>query len=255
MAKNIVHKFKLLEISAVDRPAQAPARAVIMKRDENENGDPGELSPAISQLANALCLANPALSREAAVDYLLHSPSGRELFRLHKNEEVIMSKSELVKSLAKDYGAVQIAKHIIAAGNGPNGHALTEEEFTKIIKDYAMGERRSDESPDQAFARCFSASTPDGLAIRQAHAIVKNFPAVMVTEPTQVGGAAATAVDNPVDALSQLRNLAEEQRRRSPEMSIDQAFAYVYSDPANRDLAAKERQQNRPQGSMYSIVG
>jgi hypothetical protein len=35
----ILHKFKITEISAVDRPAQQHAHAVIMKRDDTDGGD------------------------------------------------------------------------------------------------------------------------------------------------------------------------------------------------------------------------
>ena len=36
MAKRILHKFKLNEISGVDRMAQAGAKAVLMKREDND---------------------------------------------------------------------------------------------------------------------------------------------------------------------------------------------------------------------------
>ena len=49
----------------------------------------------------------------------------------------------------------------------------------------------------------------------------------------------ATDSDDPEAALAQLRRLADEQRRRAPVLSKDQAFAKVFSDPANAALAAK----------------
>ena len=39
---------------------------------------------------------------------------------------------------------------------------------------------------------------------------------------------------------------AEELRKKEPALSEAQAFAKAYGDPANRDLAAAERRQNRP---------
>jgi hypothetical protein len=206
--KRILHSLKISEISAVDRPAQTPARAVIMKREVPPIGGPS---------------------------------NGSEVHN--------MTRSDIIKSLAKDFGAVKIAKSIIADGNGPNGVALSEADFTEIIKSSATEDRRSGETPEQAFARCFSADTADGLSIRKAHQIIKNFPAMMRTEPMQVGGAAALAVDDPVDALAQLQKLAEEQRRRSPTLTIEQAFAHVYSAPENASLAAAERSQNRPRAT------
>jgi hypothetical protein len=50
-----------------------------------------------------------------------------------------------------------------------------------------------------------------------------------------------TEGDDGVDAMKQLRSLAEEQHRRSPEMSPEKAFATAYAN--NPHLAAKERRQ------------
>ena len=47
-------------------------------------------------------------------------------------------------------------------------------------------------------------------------------------------------------ALDRLNKLAAELREANPELSKSQAFAKVFSDPANRDLAAAERRENRP---------
>ena len=43
-----------------------------------------------------------------------------------------------------------------------------------------------------------------------------------------------------------LAELVAEQRRNHPELTEAGAFARVYEDPKNRDLAARERAQNRP---------
>lgn len=205
----IMQSFKLAEISAVDRPAQIPARMVIMKRDGEYKG------------------------------------------------ETEMTRNEQLAALAKDFGVIKIAKCIVENGNGPGAQALTEVEFTKLVHDYAQLDRRAGESAEQAFARCFTANTDEGLAIRKAHAVVKSgfggFP-LATNVPVSVGGAAATAVDDPKDALSQLQRLAEEQRRRSPHLSIEQAFALIYAAPENAKLAAQERAQNRPQGRVATGV-
>jgi hypothetical protein len=80
--------------------------------------------------------------------------------------------------------------------------------------------------------------------LREAHAVVKSFP--MTGEPTQGGGEDATNVDDPTDAYAQLAKLAEEQRARSPGITFEKAIAQVYSASENANLAARERQQNRP---------
>jgi hypothetical protein len=46
-----------------------------------------------------------------------------------------------------------------------------------------------------------------------------------------------------------LNELAEEQRRNNKTLSAAGAFAQVYQDPANADLAARERAENRPSAS------
>lgn len=250
MARNIMHKFKLLEISGVDRPAQEGAKVVIMKRDDTgADGADVIALPAwskLNELADAICIADPTLTKQAALDWLLHSKHGRALFRLHKNEEPTMSRTEQqLQSLAKDFGVVKIAKFIVSEGNGENGMAFSEAEFTKMVHTHAQADRRSGETPDQAFARCFGADTAEGVALRKAHAIIKNFPATMVTKPVQVGGTG----DISNDALAQLNKLAEEQRRRSPELTIEQAFARVYAAQENVDLVARERLQNRPRAT------
>jgi hypothetical protein len=61
-----------------------------------------------------------------------------------------------------------------------------------------------------------------------------------------VGGADARAVNNPKSALAQLQELVDEQRRNNPTLSEAGAFARVYTDPANAELAQRERHENRP---------
>jgi len=139
------------------------------------------------------------------------------------------------------FNVVKIAKSIVDDGEAP----LTEHELTKMISDFAQHDRRSGETGAQAFARVFSADTDEGSLFRKAVAIAKTLP-LMITEPVQVGGAAAQDVDDPTDALAHLQKLADEQRRRAPEFTKEQAFAKVYSDPNNAPLVAKERRQNRP---------
>ncbi|HEV2550797.1 MAG TPA: hypothetical protein VGU20_26025 [Stellaceae bacterium] len=202
----------------------------------------------LNELADAVCIADPTMTKQTAMQWLLHTQHGRALIQVHKNEET-MSRTEQLQSLAKNFGVVKIAKFVVSEGNGTTGMAFTEVEFTKMVHDHAQADRRSGETPAQAFARCFNADTADGVAIRKAHAVIKNFPAMMVTKPTQVGGAAATDVDNATDALEQLQRLAEEQRRRSPELTIEQAFARVYAATENAELANAERLQNRPRAT------
>jgi hypothetical protein len=63
------------------------------------------------------------------------------------------------------------------------------------------------------------------------------------TEPLSSGN---SDVNDPRSALAQLRELAEEQRRRAPYLTVEQAFARVYAAAENAELAARERMENRP---------
>lgn len=235
--KNIMRAFRLDEISAVDRPAQAGAKMVIMKRDGGSR---------IDELADMMCEADPTIEREAALNWLLHSPRGQALVRLHKNEEPTMTThGEDIAYLAKR-GAPAVAKAIVEGGIP----GLSEHEFTKLVHDHAQRDRRSGESADQAFARCFGADTDEGRTIRQAHQMTKRFPNTLLTAPVQVGGVG----DLSDDALAQLQRLAEEQRRRSPTLTIEQAFAQVYGAQENAELVARERLQNRPRATATTIA-
>jgi hypothetical protein len=101
----------------------------------------------------------------------------------------------------------------------------------------------------------FSANDDVGLACRRAVDICKREQWVSRTstmskaatlQPRFVGGADARAVNDPKSALAQLQALVNEQRAQNPTLSEAQAFAQVYADPKNADLAARERAQNRP---------
>ena len=51
--------------------------------------------------------------------------------------------------------AVKISKAIIDGHK--NARTLTEHQVCKLIRDHAMLDRRANETPEQAFARCFTA--------------------------------------------------------------------------------------------------
>ena len=47
----------------------------------------------------------------------------------------------------------------------------------------------------------------------------------------------------------QLMEKAEKLRKFDPDLSLDQAFAKVYTNPVNANLAEQERRENRPQST------
>ena len=48
------------------------------------------------------------------------------------------------------------------------------------------------------------------------------------------------------------RQLARSHREEHPELTAEMAFSKVYADPANRELVAAERAENRP-GLMVEV--
>jgi hypothetical protein len=92
------------------------------------------------------------------------------------------------------------------------------------------------------------------MLLRKAHALTKAWPSAMSITPTYVGGTDALleVSDDSPSAYEQLKAMAEQQRRAGE--SASQAFARIYTDPANRHLAEAERAQNRP-GGQARVVG
>jgi hypothetical protein len=63
------------------------------------------------------------------------------------------------------------------------------------------------------------------------------------------GKPAQQNVNNPKRALDQLNELVAAMRAAHPTLSEAQAFAQVYTDPANAELVQRERAENRPTAS------
>jgi hypothetical protein len=87
--------------------------------------------------------------------------------------------------------------------------------------------------------------SPEGETLRRACQIIEG---TAIMQPRSVGGLTATqdaADQDDSEAANQLERLAEEQRRRAPEMSKAQAYAKVYEDPSNLHLAMAERRAAR----------
>jgi hypothetical protein len=100
-----------------------------------------------------------------------------------------------------------------------------------------LREKHPELTPEQAYAKVYE----NNIEIRKGdrYGAVMNFqkftPSVARTTPiTEYGNSNSTG-------LAALEKLAAELRQRNPFLTIEQAFAKVYSDPANRELATAER--------------
>jgi hypothetical protein len=75
-------------------------------------------------------------------------------------------------------------------------------------------------------------------------------PTTIYETPRATPGNAAYAKSDPApnadSAYAALMIKAEEYRSAHPELSVAQSFARVMQDPANRDLAKRERMESAP---------
>lgn len=171
--------------------------------------------------------------------------------------------------IAKRSGWRTLCKHFVENGTGTFSEAEVTEMLTAVAR-----KAHPDLKPEQAFAKLYSAQSPDGELMRRATMAARDAqfasrtaskagstfhaggdgyfygggePGRATLAPRVAGGADARAINNPRKALDQLKALADEQRRQNPTLSEAGAFARVYADPKNKDLAARERAENRPQ--------
>jgi hypothetical protein len=79
------------------------------------------------------------------------------------------TRAEFMASVAKRYGVVAIAKHVIDVGPLT---PVTEHELTKAITDAV--ECQKGETKERAFARVFSDDTEAGVLLRKAFAVINS---------------------------------------------------------------------------------
>ena len=136
------------------------------------------------------------------------------------------------QSLAKQYGVVALCKMLADDGDA---HGITQDELVDLIGKH---EPKAGESAAQCFTRHYTSN----IEIRKAVQVVS-------LAPLYVGGEANRGGDvnpnNPKSALAQLNALVEEARKSAPfKKTTAQLFAEVYA--MRPDLAAQEREENRP---------
>ena len=128
---------------------------------------------------------------------------------------------------------VRLAKGIVYDGRT----SISEADLTVAITAYAK-HVYPDMTPDAAFAKAFAANDDTGTAFRKAVSVAKGSAIILPVVATD------DSVNDPQNALDTLQALAAEQARRTGQ-PVDKCFAKVFSDPANRALAAAERRQAR----------
>jgi hypothetical protein len=209
-----------------------------LDEEEDDRQDEEARKHLASQVADLFVEAHEGrLTRPEALRHLMHTPRGAELLRrLHlaqklqkRKERTSMTHTEQLALIAKEAGGLAaICKHVI------NGSSLiaSEHELVQLARDSVP--RREGETRERAFSRAFC--DPDtGLA--KAVAVLKTFSTMQPAHKQAVGSSGA---------LAALEEKAAELRKAHPEMTREQSFAKIYTDPSNIGLAAWERQQNRP---------
>jgi hypothetical protein len=178
----------------------------------------GNMAARISHLADLITEASDGgVSRSEALAWILTNRHGRAAAtHLTKREEPKMDR---------------MTKNVIAMG---------EHEYTRILQKHASDNRLPNETAVQAFSRIFTEDTDEGRAIRKFWQISKQGSAAVDEDERD------DDEDDERDAMEELEELAREERRRTHGMSKAQAFAKIYTDPANAKLAQRERRQNRP---------
>jgi hypothetical protein len=184
--------------------------------------------------------SNGAFTRQSALHYLMRTAHGAALVRRLQHQKRLMQKErQMPDSLSKiiaDHGLINVAKSIAGGSTG----GATEHTLSAAIMEHAR-KLYPAASPAQAFAKFYSADTDESLACRKAIQKLKGHP--VAESRTAAGGTVSGG-----DAMSALTAKAEALRKASPELKLTaaQAFAKVYQDPANVELARAERQASRP---------
>jgi hypothetical protein len=219
----VLTKLKITEISSVDKGAGDGVKVVLMKRDAAQGG------------------------------HYRKPFEGIDFKRFHRRDETTaptvevgktsirkdgpkMNRADELLDIAKQFGVHRLCKLLVEDGKA---HGISEHELTKLIDVEAETTRKAGERPASVFSRYLEA--PENLDLRKALQIAKGTRMMDIT-PVQIGGA-DVSVDSS-RAYNQLVALAEEQRRRAPWQTKEQAFATVFD--ANPELAAIAHRRPAP---------
>jgi len=189
----------------------------------DDEPDDDKLTSKLKAMVDALIVANPGMSEQHAMNYLMHSPNGRAVAQhlnlIAKRKEEAVTQHVGIFKLNNIASVVEISKAI------SNGDAeISEMEFTKMIQGHAMLTKRPGESVGQAFERLLTA--PENGELRKAYVATKGMASLEVTS-VEVGDTSVS--DDSAAAVKKLQEMAASQHR---------SFEQVFSDPANAKLAA-----------------
>jgi hypothetical protein len=169
--------------------------------------------------------SHDAADHDAAGEHVEWLENKRETHGFAKKERPMESLTKIIK----DAGFIAVAKAMTDEGRT---YGINEHEFTEFATEHAQ-RLYPDKTPAAAFAAAFTDGSADGLTLRRAHRVVRD---------EQLGSTYAKAADRGSNsAYGELLAKAAELRKVRPELREAQAFAKVFSDPANSALATRER--------------
>jgi hypothetical protein len=196
------------------------------------------------------------LSRAEAKHFLLHHSHGRALRhdfpnvpldqladhvceasrRPTEKREVSKMDHHLELILKSEAAMHALCKQLTANGGG----GLTHPEFDGYLARYAAGKYPA-LHVGNAIARVLAEETPIAKAYSAVHAFYKAQP---VVDDEEEDDDEDEHDGDDSDALAELEQLAEQERRRDPQLTKAQSFTKVYVDPVNARLAQRERRQS-----------
>ena len=209
----ILKEFKITEISACDKPAQAHARMCIMKRHEEGN-----------KMANSYPWMTAAAESEP-----LDDDAEREL-TLNRVQRIGREYGRLRQSLLRKNETGANMDDLIQKA-GETAEKILELEARELRK------LHPELTEAQAFAKVYT--DPANIDLRRAEREKNGF--IKYVDESE---------DAPIEiskseAMAALNVKAAELRKVRPELTEAQAFTKVYTDPANIKLAKAERNGSR----------
>jgi hypothetical protein len=242
-------RLRKLQESERDRPRSFNEIMKAMADHDDASDDPIRPPAAThhaSTVADLLVESGRFPHRTAALDHLLNSSRGSALLaRLHKaadqtGKETSMDKTEMFRDIAKAGGIVAVAKAIIDENRN---YGISEHEFVALATEHAKAQYL-ELTEAQAFAKLYQ--IPE---VWRACNVLRSMPFQVDVEPLVVGGADTRDLSDESEAIAQLKQLG---RDRWPTATEAQQFANAFTDPVNRELAAKaHRRPQAPAGGMY----
>jgi hypothetical protein len=154
-----------------------------------------------------------------------------------------MNRADQLEGLVRKCGSFVGLCKSIAAGRHRD---ITERELSLLAKGYAM-KRFPELTGDAAFAKAYgdARSSGEARAFWDACETLKQagFMPTRLDDDDEEDDDEENGEENS-DALDEITEKAKALRRRDPTLTAEQAFAKAYTDPANRDLAKRERKQH-----------